>query len=202
MSDYQSLASTDYANFLDPSQVMDFAIKSIWPNPPRIIGPAFTVEVNTGDNLMLHAAIHQAPKGSVIVVDAKGDTKCAVAGGNVCTTAQRNGIAAFVIDGVIRDIGEIKEAQFPVFARGVVPIPGKKEFFAPLNQPISCGNVLVHPNDLIVADEDGVVVVPQAKINEVFELAKKRADKEANTSLDDWASAHYQKIKSILDSKS
>ena len=74
---------------------------------------------------MLHAAIYRAAPGSVIVVES-GDVDHALAGGNVCAVAQRNGIAGFVVDGVIRDLAEIRAMRFPVFARGVIPIPGSK----------------------------------------------------------------------------
>ena len=75
-------------------------------------GPALTVKAPPGDNLMLHAAIYRAPAGSVIVVEA-GDVDYAVAGGNVCAVAQKNGIAGFVVDGVIRDLAEVREKRFP-----------------------------------------------------------------------------------------
>ena len=122
---YCLYSPTDYAEALPRSQFMDFQIKPLWSPIPRISSAAFTVKLAPSDNLMLHAAIYQAPPGSVIVVEA-GDTDFAVAGGNVCAIAQKKGICGLVIDGVIRDLAEIREAQFPVFARGVMPIPGQK----------------------------------------------------------------------------
>lgn len=204
MTDFErftTLSPPDYANFLGRNQIMDFGIKELWSNTPRIAGPAFTVQLTPGDNLMLHAAIHEAPKGSVLVVDVQGDTNFAVAGGNVCMTAQRNGIAALVIDGVIRDVGEIRAARFPVFARGAIPIPGKKNVISPLNQPISCGGVQLQPDDLIVADEEGIVVVPKAMIEETFDKAKQRANQEAQMTLEAWATAHQAKIEAIIAAK-
>ena len=92
----------------------------------RVAGPGVHGALSARDNLMLHAAIYRAEPGSVIVVES-GDLDYALAGGNVCAVAQRRGIAAFVLDGVIRDLGEVREAGFPVFARGVIPIPGAKK---------------------------------------------------------------------------
>ena len=95
-------------------------------------------DVRPGDNLMLHAAIYRARPGDVIVVEA-GDADYAVSGGNVCAVAQRRGITGFVVDGVIRDLAEVREARFPVFARGCIPKPGVKESLGELNQAITCG---------------------------------------------------------------
>src|SRR5919204_2527167 len=125
------LPTTTLADVLERRQVMDAGIRPLWAGP-RIAGPAFTVRCPPGDNLMLHAAIHRAEPGSVIVVES-GDVDYALAGGNVCAVAQRRGIAAFVLDGLIRDLAEIRELRFPVFARGVIPIPGAKAVTEPLN---------------------------------------------------------------------
>lgn len=134
----KKLSSTIYADVLNRKQVMDFGIKPLWETIPRVIGPAYTVHCSAGDNLMLHAAIYRAPPGSVIIV-VSDDTDYAVAGGNVCAVAQKQGIAAFIIDGVIRDIAEIRKLKFPVFARGIMPIPGAKNIVEKLNIPVNCG---------------------------------------------------------------
>ena len=149
---------------------------------------------------MLHAAIYRAQPGSIIVVES-GDIDYAAAGGNVCAVAQTRGIAAFVIDGVIRDLAEVRERRFPVFARGVMPIPGSKEIVSALNVPIRCGGVEVCPGDIIVADEEGIVVVPFAKGESVLKTAQARARKDASTSLEAWETAHRAKIEEILRKK-
>src|SRR3954462_13559695 len=121
----QGLPTTTFADVLDRRQVMDAAIRPLWSPVPLIAGPAFTVRCAPGDNLMLHTAIYRAEPGSVIVVES-GDLDRALAGGNVGAIAQRRGVAAFVLDGLIRDLAEVREARFPVFPRGVIPIPGAK----------------------------------------------------------------------------
>jgi 4-hydroxy-4-methyl-2-oxoglutarate aldolase len=195
-ADFQQISPTTLADLLGREQVMDVGIRPLWASP-RVAGPAFTVRCPAADNLMLHAAIHRADPGSVIVVQA-GDVDYAVAGGNVCAVAQRRGIAAFVVDGVIRDIAEVREMGFPVFARGVIPIPGAKDVVTPLNEPVVCGGVTVGGGDIIVADEEGIVAVPAARGAEVLDQATARVAREAGESLDTWAAAHRERINAIL----
>lgn len=193
---FRSIPTTTLADLLGRAQVMDIGIRPLWPSE-RIAGPAFTVRCPPGDNLMLHAAIHRAPAGSVIVVEA-GDVDYAVAGGNVCAVAQRRGIAGFVVDGVIRDLGEVRALGFPVFARGVIPIPGAKAAVLPLNSPVRCGGVTVAPGDVVVADEEGVVVAPYARSEQALCDARAKAAQEASESLDTWEQAHRARIDAIL----
>jgi 4-hydroxy-4-methyl-2-oxoglutarate aldolase len=197
MADFVNISPTTLADILGREQVMDIGIRPLWPSMPRVAGSAFTVRCAPGDNLMLHAAIHRAASGSVIVVQA-GDVDYAVSGGNVCSVAQRRGIAAFVVDGVVRDLAEVREMGFPVFARGVIPIPGAKDVVAPLNEPVRCGGVNVAAGDIVVADEEGIVVVPSARRDQVLADSSTRLAKEAGESLDDWEQAHRGRIDGIL----
>ncbi|BBA99946.1 putative dimethylmenaquinone methyltransferase [Actinacidiphila reveromycinica] len=197
---FQDVPPTTLADLLGRSQVMDTGIRPLWATVPRVAGPAFTVRCPPGDNLMLHAAIHRAPAGSVIVVEA-GDVDYAVAGGNVCAVALRRGIAAFVVDGVIRDLGEIRAMRFPVFARGVIPVPGAKAVAAPLNIPVTCGGVRVNAGDVVVADEEGVVVAPRERGARLLADARARLAQEAAQSLDAWEAAHRERIDRILDAQ-
>lgn len=196
-SDFTDIPTTTLADLLGRAQVMDIGIRPLWPGGTRVAGPAFTVRCPVGDNLMLHAAIHRAEPGSVVVVES-GDLDHALAGGNVCAVAQRRGIAAFVADGVIRDLAEVRAMRFPVFARGVIPIPGAKAAPGPLNVPVRCGGVTVHPGDLVVADEEGVVVTPHARRDQVLLDARGKLAKEAETTLDAWEADHRARIDAIL----
>ena len=179
---------------------MDIGIRPLWPGMPRVAGPAYTVRCAPGDNLMVHAAIYRAAPGDVIVVEA-GDVDYAVAGGNVCAIAQRRGVAAFVVDGVIRDVAEARERGFAVLARGVIPIPGAKDVLGALGGPVRVGGVDVRPGDIVVGDEEGVVVVPAARAAAVLETARARAEKDAATSLDAWEKAHRARIEETLRQK-
>jgi regulator of RNase E activity RraA len=141
-----------------------------------------------------------AAPGSVIVVQTD-DLDFAVAGGNVCAVAQQRGIAAFIIDGVIRDVAEIRASKFPVFARGLSPIPGGKDKIQPLNQPITCGGVRVEAGDIVVADEEGIVAVPAASADSVLQKAQLRAAKDDALTLDQWEAQHRERIESTLREK-
>ena len=176
---------------------MDFAIRPLLATSPRISGPAFTVQLVPGDHLMMHQAIYEAPSGSIIVVDG-GDTNFAVAGGNVCAVAQKRGIKGFVVDGVIRDVQEVRDMNFPVFAKGVFPVPGQKKVKSPLNVPVTVGNVTINSGDIVVADEEGVVVLPQADAQMIFEKAHTKAKKEAEMTLEEWQANHEKRIAEAL----
>ncbi|MFI9227908.1 RraA family protein [Streptomyces rimosus] len=198
-SGFRSVPTTTLADLLGRAQVMDVGIRPLWSPVPRVAGPAFTVRCPPGDNLMLHAAVHRAGPGAVIVVES-GDLDYALAGGNVCAVARRRGVAAIVADGLIRDLGEVREAGFPVFARGVIPIPGSKAAVAPLNDPVRCGGVTVRAGDIVVADEEGVVVTPGPgdRQEQVLADARKKLAKEADETLDAWEAAHRARIDTIL----
>jgi 4-hydroxy-4-methyl-2-oxoglutarate aldolase len=197
---FQKLSPTSFADVLSCNRVMDIGIRPLWADMPRVAGPAFTVRCSPGDNLMLHAAIYRAPAGSIVVVEA-GDTDYAVAGGNVCAVAQKRGILAFVIDGVIRDLAEARNNRFPVFARGVIPLPGAKDVIGPLNEPVRCGGVQVSPGDVVVADEEGVVVVPHPQLESVLSKAQARAATDAQETLESWEAKHRTRIEAILHMK-
>ena len=145
----------------------------------KLAGPAFTVEVRPGDNLMIHAAMAMAKPGDVLVVDGKGDTSCALMGAlmiNACTVLQLGGL---VIDGAVRDTDELRELGFPVFAVGANPNGPTKFIPGRINWPISAGGVAVSPGDLVVGDADGVVVVEREKAASLLPLAAKKVADEA-----------------------
>ena len=193
---FAKLSPCDYAGTIKRDSFMDYGIKELWPEIPTISGPAFTVNMVPGDNLALHKAIYEAPKGSIIVAQTNS-TDYAVSGGNVCAIAKGLGIKGFVIDGVVRDIKEVKELKFPIFARGVHPMPGTKKAILPLNTPIVAGGIAVNPGDIIVADEEGVAVLPKDKADEIYEEAKKKLDDEKEMGLEKWAQNHRKKIDSF-----
>jgi 4-hydroxy-4-methyl-2-oxoglutarate aldolase len=195
-SPFQQLSPCDYADALERQQFMDSDIHGLWTHMPRIAGPAFTVSCAPGDHLMFHAAIYRAKAGDIIV--AKGDMDYALAGGNVCAIAKSRGIVGFVIDGMVRDVAEIRHMQFPVFARGVIAKPGAKKRVSPLNQPIHCAGVKVNSGDIIVADEEGIAVIPLQQANAVYQIAKQRADKDASMDLTQWQVEHRQKVEQAL----
>ncbi|PJX20517.1 methyltransferase [Advenella sp. S44] len=153
----------------------------------KIAGPAFTVEVRPGDNLMFHAALAMAQPGDVIVVEGKGDLTAALCGTIMVTQAQAAGLAGFIVDGATRDTEEIAAGTFPVFSAGTNPNGPSKSLGGRINWPITLAGTTVNPGDLIVGDDDGVVVVPGQNIEEILVMAEQKVKAEA------------QRIAQILD---
>ena len=196
-SRFARLATTTYSDVVTRDRVMDIGMRPLWSPIPRIAGPAYPVRNEPADNLMLHVAIHRAPAGSIIVCQA-GDHEYAQAGGNVCAWAQKRGVAGIVVDGAIRDVGESRDNGFPLFGRGVIPIPAKRGKKGVLNGPVICGGVSVAPGDIVVADEEGIVVLPAGKAEEILRAAEAKAAKDAATSLEDWVAAHKKVIDELV----
>lgn len=146
----------------------------------KVAGPAFTVDVRPGDNLMIHAAMSLAQPGDVLVIDGKGDLSSALMGTIMMTACRQLGIAGVVVDGAVRDTLEIDEMDFPVFSAGANPNGPTKNVAGRLGHPVSVGGVTVYPGDLVVADADGVVVVEREKAASLLPLAhRKVADESA-----------------------
>lgn len=144
-----------------------------------LAGPAFTVEVRPGDNLMIHAAIALARPGDVLVVDGRGDLTAALMGTLMISTCQKLGLGGVVVDGAIRDRLELLDLGFPVFAAGFNPAGPTKYVPGRINHPVSVGGAAVQPGDLVVGDADGVVVIERAKAPAMLALAvKKVADEQ------------------------
>jgi len=146
----------------------------------RLAGPAFTIEVRPGDNLMIHAAITMAKPGDVLVIDGKGDRSCALMGSIMINACKKLGLGGVVLDAAVRDSEELVELGFPVYAVGTNPNGPTKFVPGRINWPISCGGIAVSPGDLVVGDADGVVVVEREKAESLLgEAAKKVADERA-----------------------
>jgi 4-hydroxy-4-methyl-2-oxoglutarate aldolase len=190
---FAKISPCTFAEVVTRDRVMDPAIRPLWQPMPRLAGPAYPVACPAGDNLMLHVAIHRAPAGSVIVC-AAGDSNWAMAGGNVCAYAKQRGIAGFVVDGVIRDIAETRKNAFPVFGRGVIPIPGIRKTPGLIDVAVVCGGVTVAPGDVVIADEEGIVVLPKAQAADMLAKAQARAKKEEETTLEQWVKNHKERI--------
>ena len=144
-----------------------------------ICGPAVTVRVRPGDNLMIHKALMMVMPGDVLVIDGGGDVTQALVGGLMRTTCVARGIAGLVIDGAIRDIVEWAEDGMPVFARGHTHRGPTKDGPGEVNVPISCAGMVVQPGDLIVGDADGVIAIPAAQVEEVLERTRAHLVRES-----------------------
>lgn len=144
----------------------------------RLAGPALTIDVRPGDNLMIHAAMALARPGDVLVIDGKGDETSALMGEIMVSQCMALGIAGIVMNGCMRDIEAIRALGFPVYAIGANPNGPTKNVPGRINWPVSVGGVTVQPGDLVVGDADGVVVVEPAKVPLVLELARKKLSDE------------------------
>ena len=144
----------------------------------KLAGPALTVEVRPGDNLMIHAAMALARPGDVLVIDGKGDQTAALMGTIMMTACKQLGIAGVVIDGAVRDSLEIDEMDFPVFCVGTNPNGPTKNVPGRIGHPITCGGVNVRSGDLVVADADGVFVGERERVEALLPLARKKVEDE------------------------
>ena len=144
----------------------------------QLCGPAYTIEVRGGDNLMIHTAITLAKPGDILVIDGKADRTCALMGAimiNACKALRLGGV---VMDGAVRDTLDLRELGFPVFSVGANPNGPTKFIPGRINHPISCGGIAVNPGDLILGDADGVVVIERDKAASLLEAAQKKVDDE------------------------
>jgi 4-hydroxy-4-methyl-2-oxoglutarate aldolase len=156
---------------------VDSAIRPVWDGA-FIAAPAYPLECSPGDNLALHLAMERVPRGSVLVVGTGGF----IAGywGEVLTVAaEAAGVVGLVIDGGVRDIAALKKRHFPVFARGV-SVKGTVKVSAPsVGQAFNFNGAHVSPGDLVVADDDGVIIIPKEDAARTLAEGEARASKEA-----------------------
>lgn len=165
---YREYPSPDISDLVNRLYTMSSDIHNV-SNNTEICGPACTVKVFPGDNLMVHKALDVAKPGDIVVVDASGNRSNAVLGDLVSNKAKHVGIQAFVIDGLVRDIEGIRESGLPVYATGVTPIGPLHRGPGEVNFPISCGGIVVNPGDIIRADENGIVVIRKDFAAEILE---------------------------------
>jgi 4-hydroxy-4-methyl-2-oxoglutarate aldolase len=157
---------------------MNGRVRALRPHM-QIAGPALTVEVRPGDNLMIHAAMSLAKPGDVLVIDGKADLTSALMGTIMITACKQLGIVGVIVDGAVRDSLEIAEVDFPVFSVGTNPNGPTKNVGGRIGHTISCGDVSVSAGDFVLADADGVVVVERAKLEGLIPLAHKKVEDEA-----------------------
>ncbi|MXQ13096.1 RraA family protein [Microvirga makkahensis] len=143
-----------------------------------LAGPALTVRTRPGDNLMLHKAIDIAAPGDVIVVDGGGDLTNALMGELMLAHAIRRGVAGFVLNGAIRDAAALYERNLPVFAAGVTHRGPYRDGPGEIGFPISIDGMIFEPGDLVLGDCDGIVVVPQDQVENVYVAAKAKHEAE------------------------
>lgn len=176
---FREFPTPDISDLMNRLYTMTPAIHNVTNPHLKILGPACTVRVFPGDNLMVHKSLDIAKPGDIVVVDAGASPMNAVLGDLVTTKARHRGIAGFVVDGLVRDIDGILDVGIPVFARGVTPIGPLHRGPGEVNYPIQCGGIVVHPGDIIVGDMNGVVVVPMEVAENILQRLQARKETEA-----------------------
>lgn len=173
--------------------------KPLQPGPPRRVGRAFTLRfvparedlatpASWGAPISTRAAIEAMPAGCIVVVDAMGVVDAGIFGDILCARMKKRGVAGLVTDGVIRDLAGVQATQLPVWCQGnAAPASVAGLTFVAWQEPIGCGGVAVFPNDVVVADSDGAVLIPAAMLDEVVGLAVEQE------RLEDWIMREVEK---------
>lgn len=141
-------------------------------------GPALTVRVTPGDNLMVHAALELAQPGDVVVVDGGGCTDRALLGALTVSCLRRQGVAGIVVDGAVRDTEALRAMGVPIYAGAVCPNGPTRTEGGAVNTPVTIGGRAVRPGDIVAADADGVVILTPAQAEDAAEKARALADRE------------------------
>jgi len=165
--------------------------RPLQPNQPRVVGAAFTLRfVPAREDLATpeswssprstRAAIEEMPEGCVALVDAMGISDAGIFGDILCARIKKRGVSALVTDGVVRDVAGVLATGLPVWCQGSAAPPSVAGLtFVNWQEPIGCGGVAVFPDDIIVTDEDGAVVIPQAMLDDVVAAAPEQERFEA-----------------------
>jgi 4-hydroxy-4-methyl-2-oxoglutarate aldolase len=160
-------------------QAMDAGIKAL-KEGTTLVGVAFTVQAMESCNWEAHQALALAQPGDVLVIAARGGMQAAVWGHVMTAAAKQRQLAGVVIDGCIRDAAENRADTLPIYCRGIAPAGPHKGWQGNINVPVACAGVVVNPGDIIVGDDDGIVVIPQHKAEEVLLEAHQRMAEEEN----------------------
>jgi len=160
--------------------------------PKPLAGTAVTVRTRAGDNLAIHRAFDFCRPGDVLVIDGGGELTQALMGDIMASYAESLGVQGLVIDGAIRDVGAIRQRDFPVYARGVTHRGPYKNGPGEINVPVTVGRMVVNPGDIIVGDEDGLIAISPGDVESVIEGARKQQAKEA-AALKSIAEGHFDR---------
>ncbi|MFE2038875.1 RraA family protein [Streptomyces scopuliridis] len=175
---WQGLPSSTVCDCLNRFQAMHAAIRPVIGS--TLLGRAWTARSMPGENNTLLRAIETAPAGSILVVDAGGFVDRAVWGEVRTMEAIRAGLIGLVVDGAVRDVEAIRRRGFTVYARGICAAGPNKGWDGDVGGQIQCAGVVVNPGDLVVADTDGVVVVPRDREEQVLIDARRRQQEDAD----------------------
>lgn len=177
---YAGMPLANVCDAMGGSGAMDYRIGPLPGLPETFVGVALTCECGPGDNLAASAAAALAQPGDVIVAAADGFTGTGIVGDLMVGMMKNRGVAAFVTDGVVRDLADLRRIGLPVFAKGVTPNSVHRSGPGTVGLPIVCGGVAVSPGDIVLGDPDGVVVVPQGRAADILARLQTIREQEAS----------------------
>ncbi len=163
---------------LERLDIVDAGISPIWPGA-RIVGSALTVLTTAGDNKAVIEALDHIHPGDVLIINAGGYDGRAILGDNLAQRFDLFGATGAIVDGCVRDRDIIESLRFPVFARGLTPAGPYKNGPGRIGVPVALGGVVVSPGDIVVADSDGVIVIPPSRVEAALAGAEAIVELEA-----------------------
>jgi 4-hydroxy-4-methyl-2-oxoglutarate aldolase len=187
----------DISDAVGPLYTMAAGMRPLYEPINRLMGRALTVKAPPGDSLTIHGAISVCRPGDVLVIDWRGHVDSCSGGAGMLMAPIRQGLAGVLVDGAWRDVLDLQALGFPIFGRGISAVSRAKSQFGEINVPVSCGGVVVNAGDLIVADAEGIVVVPRLEAASICQHVAERsaqadalrneADRAAEVAMDSTA---------------